>query len=183
MDCLRGRQSPLGPTGTLSADDHEGQARLKEEVPVGHHQSAGRDGPSLRCCQPQRPRRSRALDPRAPAGAERNRPQRWQQLSGPDHLAPHRHHQRSRRPDDYGAPAARVHSDELTIRCLLSPPTTSQSASRSSSASGTATSTSAGASASATRRRRLASTSARTLSPRRRRRRRTSTPLGLVTGQ
>ena len=63
---------PLGATGARSADDHEGQARPEEEVHVGHHCQRWVDGPSLRCLLLQRPRRSRALDPRAPAGAVRN---------------------------------------------------------------------------------------------------------------
>jgi len=36
----------LGATGTRSADDHEGQARLEEEVPAGHHHQRWMDAPS-----------------------------------------------------------------------------------------------------------------------------------------
>ena len=38
------RLSLLGATGTLSADDKEGQAQLEEEVPAVHHQQRWVDG-------------------------------------------------------------------------------------------------------------------------------------------
>ena len=78
MDCHHSRLYRQCATGTRSTDDHEGQARLEEEVPAGRRQRARVHGPSLSCWLSQRPRRCRALHPRSP----QRLPERFLPLGG-----------------------------------------------------------------------------------------------------